>query len=52
MQNQFCDLGVNKGFIVYQAIAGKKTMDTARPGNNSGNLTLNGSEMEIGIKDK
>ena len=28
---------LNRGLMVYQAIAGKKTMGTANPGNNSGN---------------
>jgi hypothetical protein len=47
--NQFCDLWGNKGFKVYHAIAGKKTMGTARPGNNSGSCTFKGSVTEIGI---
>src|SRR6266487_2990461 len=39
---------MNKGRIVNQARAGKKSMGTARPGNNSGYLISNGNEMEIG----
>ena len=37
------------GFNVYQAIAGKNTIGTASPGNNSGNLTFKGNVIEIGI---
>ena len=41
-------LTLNKGFNVYQAKAGKKTIGTARPGKSSGVFILNGSETEIG----
>jgi len=40
---------LNKGLIVYQAMAGKNMMGTPRPGKSSGDLTSNGSDIEMGI---
>jgi hypothetical protein len=40
---------LKRGFTVYHAMAGKNTIGTARPGNNSGNLIFKGNVMEIGI---
>ena len=37
------------GFTVYQAITGKNSIGTARPGKSSGVLTSKGKEIEIGI---
>jgi len=39
---------MNKGRTVNHARAGKKSMGTVRPGNNSGFLISNGNEIEIG----
>jgi len=38
--------------MVYHASAGKNTMGTPSPGNNSGDFTFNGSEMEMGTITK
>jgi hypothetical protein len=43
---------LNKGRTVYHASAGKKTIGTARPGNNSGFLICKGNETEMGMITK
>jgi len=43
---------LNNGLIVYQAIDGKNTIGTAKPGKSSGNGTSNGKDIEIGIITK
>jgi hypothetical protein len=41
---------VKNGFTVNHEITGKKCMGIARPGNNSGFLMSNGSEMASGAR--
>ena len=40
---------LKNGFKVYQAMAGKKTIGTPSPGNNSGDCTFKGKVMDMGM---